>query len=49
VTAPHQAPDLIAEFEFDENSLDVEEIDILASVLAELLRDTESRLKQGKG
>ena len=49
MTDQREEPELIAEFELDDKSVGPEEIDIIASVLADLLRDTEARLKERKG
>jgi hypothetical protein len=39
---------LIVDFEVAVESLDSGELDLVATVLAELLRDTEALLRQGK-
>lgn len=39
---------IVVQFELKNEPPDLEEIDIVATVLAELLRDTEALLKQGK-
>jgi len=39
---------IFVQFELNNEHLDPEEIDIVAAVLADLLRDTEAKLKQGK-
>ena len=38
----------IIDFELDSDSIDSEELEIVARVLAELLSDTEELLRQGK-
>lgn len=39
---------ILVQFELNNEYVDPEELDIVAAVLAELLRDTDAMLKQGK-